>query len=57
VAEALAKLPVKNGWLDGEIAMLDANGVSSFPALQDALSRGASALSDAPRATAGLRAE
>jgi len=39
-AAVLAKLRVKTAYLDGEAAVLDANGVSSFAALQDALSRG-----------------
>src|SRR5215813_11125070 len=40
IAAVLAKLRVKTAYLDGEAAVLDANGVSSFAALQDALSRG-----------------
>src|SRR5215475_2731730 len=39
IAAVLAKLRVKTAYLDGEVAVLDANGVSSFAALQDALSR------------------
>jgi bifunctional non-homologous end joining protein LigD len=35
---ALARLPVKSMWLDGEAVVLDANGRSSFQALQNALS-------------------
>jgi bifunctional non-homologous end joining protein LigD len=38
VARALAGLPLENGWLDGEIVVLDAKGRSSFQALQNALS-------------------
>ena len=40
IAEAVAKLPGGDLALDGEIAVLDQNGGSSFAALQDALSRG-----------------
>jgi bifunctional non-homologous end joining protein LigD len=40
IAEAIAKLPGGDLALDGEIAVLDQNGGSSFAALQDALSRG-----------------
>src|SRR5215470_16872285 len=39
IAAVLAKLRVKTAYLDGEVAVLDADGVSSFAALQDALSR------------------
>src|SRR5262245_35311611 len=39
IAALLAKLRVNTAYLDGEVAVLDANGVSSFAALQDALSR------------------
>jgi bifunctional non-homologous end joining protein LigD len=42
IAWALAKLPVRSAYFDGEIAVLGESGVSSFAALQDALSRGAS---------------
>jgi bifunctional non-homologous end joining protein LigD len=37
IAAALASLPVEGAIIDGEAVMLDANGVSSFPALQAAL--------------------
>jgi bifunctional non-homologous end joining protein LigD len=40
VAEAVAKLPGGDLALDGEVAVLDQNGGSSFAALQDALSHG-----------------
>lgn len=40
IADAVAKLPGGDLALDGEIAVLDQNGGSSFAALQDALSRG-----------------
>ena len=40
IAEAVAKLPGGDLALDGEVAVLDQNGGSSFAALQDALSRG-----------------
>lgn len=39
LSTALAKLPIKQAWLDGEIVCLDQNGKSDFTALQDALSR------------------
>ena len=38
VANAAARLPVKTAWLDGEVVALDAEGRSSFQALQNALS-------------------
>lgn len=38
VARALAGLPLENAWVDGEIVSLDAEGRSSFQALQNALS-------------------
>lgn len=41
IAEAVARLPAANAYLDGEIAVLDKNGVSVFAALQDAISAGA----------------
>jgi bifunctional non-homologous end joining protein LigD len=40
IADAIAKLPGGDLALDGEVAVLDQNGGSSFAALQDALSRG-----------------
>jgi bifunctional non-homologous end joining protein LigD len=40
---ALASLPVKTAYLDGEVAILGRDGVTSFAALQDALSKGHSA--------------
>ena len=39
IAEAVAGLPIESGWLDGEIVVMKANGLSSFQALQNALSR------------------
>lgn len=36
IAKAIGKLPIKNGWLDGEIIVLDANGQPSFQKLQNA---------------------
>jgi ATP-dependent DNA ligase len=42
IAWALAELPVCSAYFDGEIAVLGEDGVPSFAALQDALSRGAS---------------
>lgn len=41
LVQALKKLPVQQAWLDGEIARMDADGKTSFGALQDTLSRGA----------------
>jgi len=38
VARAVAALPARQAWLDGEIVVLDARGLSSFQALQEALS-------------------
>jgi bifunctional non-homologous end joining protein LigD len=38
IAAAVAELPVKSAILDGEAVVLDENGVSSFSALQEALS-------------------
>ncbi|MGE5170309.1 MAG: DNA ligase D [Rudaea sp.] len=43
VAAAVARLPVNSAWLDGEIVVLDASGRTSFQALQNVLSDGASA--------------
>ena len=40
IAEAVTKLPGGDLALDGEVAVLDQNGGSSFAALQDALSHG-----------------
>jgi len=37
VADALASLPVKSAWLDGEVCAPDAQGRTSFQALQNAL--------------------
>jgi bifunctional non-homologous end joining protein LigD len=39
IADAAARLPVKSAWLDGEIAVMRPNGVTSFQDLQNALSR------------------
>ncbi|MFQ5970908.1 MAG: DNA ligase D [Alphaproteobacteria bacterium] len=41
IAEALTRLRVKSAIIDGEICVQDARGLSSFPALQDALATGA----------------
>jgi bifunctional non-homologous end joining protein LigD len=43
IANALVRLPMKSGWIDGEIVVLDANGRTSFQALQNVLSEGLSA--------------
>ena len=40
IATALASLPVKTAYLDGEVAILGPDGLTSFAALQDALSKG-----------------
>jgi bifunctional non-homologous end joining protein LigD len=40
IATALGALPARGAYLDGEIAVLGPDGVTSFAALQDALSRG-----------------
>jgi bifunctional non-homologous end joining protein LigD len=40
IAAALAALKARAAYLDGEIAVMDEDGVTSFAALQDALSRG-----------------
>src|SRR5437899_2924465 len=37
IAKDLARLPVKRAWVDGEVVVLDAEGRSSFQALQNAL--------------------
>ena len=37
VARDLAELPVKSAWIDGEVVVLDADGRTSFQALQNAL--------------------
>jgi bifunctional non-homologous end joining protein LigD len=37
LAKAVAKLPLKSAWLDGEIVVMDARGITSFNALQNAL--------------------
>jgi bifunctional non-homologous end joining protein LigD len=38
IAQAAARLPVENAWLDGEVVTLDSQGRSSFQSLQNALS-------------------
>jgi len=40
IAKALATLPLTSGWLDGEIAVADDKGRTSFQRLQNALSGG-----------------
>lgn len=42
-AQALAKLPVRQAWLDGEMAVFLPDGNTSFQALQNALEEGAEA--------------
>jgi bifunctional non-homologous end joining protein LigD len=37
IAAAVKKLPLKSAWIDGEVAMLAANGTTSFQLLQNAL--------------------
>ena len=39
IAKDLAALPVKSAWIDGEVAVLDAEGRTSFQALQNALTQ------------------
>lgn len=36
LAKALEQLPVRSGWLDGEVIMLDAHGIPDFQRLQNA---------------------
>ena len=36
LAQALGKLPLRSGWVDGEVIVLDAHGVPDFQALQNA---------------------
>ncbi len=43
IARAATRLPVKTAWIDGEVVALDAQGRSSFQALQNALSASPSA--------------
>ena len=40
IARALARLPVREAWLDGEVVVTGADGRTSFQALQNALSAG-----------------
>jgi bifunctional non-homologous end joining protein LigD len=40
LAKAVAALPVKSGWLDGEILVMDDSGVPDFQALQNAFDSG-----------------
>ena len=40
LADDLAKLPVRNAWIDGEAVVMDDEGRTSFQALQNALSGG-----------------
>jgi bifunctional non-homologous end joining protein LigD len=43
IADAVAHLPVASAWIDGEVVVVDTHGRTSFQALQNALSNGASA--------------
>ena len=43
LASAVARLPVESAWIDGEIVVADAQGRTSFQALQNALSEATSA--------------
>jgi len=43
IAEAAARLPAQSAWIDGEVVAADANGRTSFQALQNAMSNAASA--------------
>ena len=40
IAKALEKTGIKSGWVDGEIVVPDENGLSSFSAMQRAMSEG-----------------
>jgi bifunctional non-homologous end joining protein LigD len=40
IAKAVAELPCRSAWLDGELVYLDGNGVSDFDALSGALRGG-----------------
>jgi bifunctional non-homologous end joining protein LigD len=40
IARAAGRLPLKSAWLDGEVVVMQADGRSSFQALQNALSGG-----------------
>jgi len=40
IATALGSLPIKTAYVDGEVAVLGPDGVTSFAALQDTLSKG-----------------
>ncbi|CAG1066555.1 Multifunctional non-homologous end joining protein LigD [uncultured bacterium] len=40
IAGSVSKLPINDGWLDGEAAALKENGTTDFEALQSALSKG-----------------
>ncbi|HLX28936.1 MAG TPA: DNA ligase D [Casimicrobiaceae bacterium] len=42
IADATARLPIAAAWIDGEIVVMDAKGRTSFQALQNVLSEGAS---------------
>ncbi|WCM90475.1 DNA ligase D [Acidovorax sp. NCPPB 3576] len=43
LAEALKKLPIDSGWIDGEIVAMDRRGMPDFQALQNAFETGAAA--------------
>lgn len=36
LAQAIARLPIKSGWVDGEVIVLDKQGIPDFQALQNA---------------------
>ncbi len=40
IARALGRLPVREAWIDGEVVVMQADGRTSFQALQNALSTG-----------------
>src|SRR4029079_1620112 len=44
VAQSLSRLSVESAWIDGEVAVVDSKGRSSFQALQNALSGESTAL-------------
>jgi bifunctional non-homologous end joining protein LigD len=40
IASALGRLPIESGWLDGEVVVLDDQGVSNFQRLQNSMEAG-----------------
>ena len=56
IATALAGLPARAAYLDGEVAVVGEDGVTSFASLQDALSRTCAGVPLVPSAAAATRA-